>query len=324
MTIANPHLKEQLESGHRSTEDYRLRRNATYASVSVAVTLIVTKLFAFLVTGSVAVLSSLLDSTLDLITSVMTMISVRHAAEPADEAHRYGHGKLESLAAMGQAVFIVGSAIFLFYEALGRFVRPHDIQGGSIGVAVMVLAIVLTLILVAYQKHVVKKTGSVAIDADSLHYSGDLLMNAGVIAALLLTEYFGWPYFDPIFAIGVALILLFGALKIGRSSYDILMDRELPIPDREKIYNIVLKHHDVHEIHDLRTRSTGTHVFIEFHLELDGGMTLKDAHDVTEELEVKLYNAFPKAEVLIHQEPAGIDDDRLDERIRDAEDANEE
>ncbi len=313
MSIANPF---QQSLSHHTAEDPKLRRWAATASVTVAFTLIAAKLGAYLMTDSVSLLSSLMDSTLDAVASVVTMISIRHAAEPADESHRYGHGKLESLSALGQAIFITGSATFLFYEALFRFINPHPVAETGIGVAVMLLSIGLTLLLVLFQRHVVKKTGSVAIEADHLHYKGDLLMNASVIAALVIGKYTGWMWIDPVFALGIGALLLKSAWEISRSSYDILMDREIPAEDRETIYNIVIKHPEVRAMHDLRTRTTGHHVFIEFHLEMDGHMTLAKAHDVTEEIEMLVYKAFPRAEVLIHQEPAGIEDHRLDERVK--------
>ena len=313
MSIANPF---QQSLSHHTAEDPKLRRLAATASVTVALILIAAKLGAYLTTDSVSLLSSLMDSTIDAIASIVTMVSVRHAAEPADEKHRYGHGKLESLSALGQAIFITGSATFLFYEALHRFIHPRVPDDTTVGVAVMGLSIFLTIFLVIFQNYVIRKTGSVAITADHLHYKGDLFMNASVIAALVIGKATGWLWIDPVFALVIGAMLLKGAWEISRSSYDILMDKEIPVDDREKIYNIVLKHSEARSIHDLRTRTTGQHIFIEFHLELDGHMTLDRAHDVTEEIEMLLYKVFPNSEVLIHQEPAGIDDHRLDDRVK--------
>jgi len=312
MSIANPFLQQT----HKTAHSNRLKRIVTFASVTVALILIFTKLWAYLLTDSVSLLSSLMDSTVDAIASIITLISVRHAMEPADEQHRYGHGKLEPIAAMAQSVFIAGSATFILFESMHRFVHPQMVQKTSLGISVMVLSIVLTLGLVTFQKYVIKQTKSVAIDADHLHYKGDLLMNAGVILALVLGQMFSWPYFDPIFALLIAALLLNGAWEIGRSSYDILMDKELPLTEREKVFNIVLKHKSAESMHDLRTRSNGQQVFIEFHLELNGEMTLNKAHDVTEEIEALLFQSFPNAEILIHQEPAGIEDHRLDEQVK--------
>ena len=190
MSIANPFLHGEDNKSNRDDDD-KLKRLATIASVSVAAILIVIKLVAYLFTDSVSILSALMDSTIDILASIITFVSVRHAMEPADEQHRYGHGKLEALSAMGQAIFILGSAIFLSYETLHRFINPQAIREVEIGYAVMFISIFLTLLLVAFQKYVVRKTGSVAIDADHLHYKGDLLMNLGVLVALILTSYTG-------------------------------------------------------------------------------------------------------------------------------------
>lgn len=312
MNTPNPHLQKPLLHG----DDMRLKRLATAASMSVATVLIITKITAFLMTNSVSLLSSLMDSFFDLLASLVTMLGVIHAATPADENHRYGHGKIEALAALAQAVFVLGSSLFLVVESVRRFITPEAVRDAEIGIGVMLLSIIMTGALISFQKYVVRKTKSVAIAADRLHYTGDLLMNAAVIAALLLATYTGWSYFDPLFALLIAGVLLRGAWGILMSSSDILMDKELPEADRRRIEEIATSHPHVESIHDLRTRSSGNHLFIEFHIEMDGSMTLSRAHDITEELEKKLYAAFPKAEILMHQEPAGINDHRLDHRIQ--------
>ena len=316
MSIANPYLQEHLKHNRNvSAETARLRRRATYFSVAVALILVLSKLVAYVLTDSVSLLSSLLDSALDTVVSLITLFSVRKAMVPADEDHRYGHGKIEPLAAIGQAFFIGASSIFLVIEAINRFVHPQAVTAPTIGVIVMVVSIILTLALVLYQMHVTRKTSSMAVEADSLHYKGDFFMNVGVILALILSHHTGLTWFDPAFAMTVAVILAYSAFKIGREAANVLMDRELPEHERRAIENIVLAHPRVKGMHDLRTRSSGVQSFIEFHLEIDGIMPLKAAHDITEEIEVLLYRAFPTAEVLIHQEPAGLDDDRLDDRL---------
>ena len=312
MNTPNPHLQKPL----LHSDDMRLKRLATAASMSVATVLIITKITAFLMTNSVSLLSSLMDSFFDLLASLVTMLGVLHAATPADENHRYGHGKIEALAALAQAVFVLGSSLFLVVESVRRFITPEAVRDAEIGIGVMLLSIIMTGALISFQKYVVRKTKSVAIAADRLHYTGDLLMNAAVIAALLLATYTGWSYFDPLFALLIVGVLLRGAWGILMSSSDILMDKELPEADRRRIEEIATSHPHVESIHDLRTRSSGNHLFIEFHIEMDGSMTLSRAHDITEELEKKLYAAFPKAEILMHQEPAGINDHRLDHRIQ--------
>lgn len=307
MSIANPYLH-----GSDGLENLNLKRWAAVASLSVALVLIVTKLFAFLMTDSVSLLSSLMDSSFDAMASLVTMLSIIHAATPADEEHRFGHGKLEALSAMGQGVFIFGSGIFLIFESVRRFITPIKIHEPTVGISVMIFSIVLTAALIAFQVYVIKKTKSVAISADYLHYKGDLLMNLGVFGALVLSYYSKWPYFDPLFASLIALSLIWGAYSVTRESFDILMDKEISNEDRDKIMQLVKAHSKVVAVHDLRTRSTGERIFIEFHMEVDGDLTLKRAHAITEEIEEILYEAFPQSEVLIHQEPAGRDHHRLD------------
>ena len=293
-----------------------LRRRATLASVAVALVLIVAKLGAYATTGSVALLSSLIDSSVDAFASIVTLVGVRYALQPPDATHRYGHGKGEPLAAIAQALFIAGSGVLLTYEAISRLVNPEPVRQGWIGIAVMIVSIVLTLLLVAYQRHVIAKTGSVAITADSLHYRGDLAMNLAVIAAILLAEWTGQTVFDPLFAIGIAVFLLVSAGRIARHSLDMLMDRELPADKRGRIREIVMTHPETRGVHDMRTRNAGDRYFIEFHLELDRHLTLEEAHDITDAVEAEVMAAFPNSEVLIHQEPEGLEDDRLDRRLR--------
>lgn len=315
MNIANPYLNPTSPSEINSM---RLRRWAAGGGLCVAIVLIVAKFIAYTITDSVSIMTSLMDSTFDAVASTVTLLSIIHAATPADEQHRFGHGKLEAMAAFGQALFIFGSAGYLLFESAHRFIQPIPIKNMPVGMGVMALSIVLTVVLVSFQRYVIKTTKSVAISADHLHYKGDLLMNISVLTALLLSYFSKWPYFDPLFAVGISFVLLYGARSIGKESFDILMDKELSDEDRATIEKLVKSHKDVRAMHDLRTRNTGQQVFIEFHLELDGDLTLKKAHDITEDLELSLYKAFPKSEIMMHQEPAGIDDHRLDNQIKTA------
>ncbi|WNJ98097.1 cation diffusion facilitator family transporter [Thalassospiraceae bacterium LMO-JJ14] len=286
-------------------------RAAAIASVSVASILIVTKFVAWLMTDSVSLLSTLIDSILDAAASLVNLLAVHHALQPADREHRFGHGKAEPLASLAQAAFICGSAAFLLVQAGERVVHPRDVVNADIGYAVMVFSIALTILLVGFQRYVVSKSGSVAINADSLHYKTDVLINLGVMGSLFLSSYFGWKYADPLIAILIALYIVKGAWGIGKTSLAILMDRELEDDDRQKIRNIVMAHEEVKGLHDLRTRSSGVHVFIQFHLELDGDMMLKQAHDISEEVERELMEAFPNAEVIIHEDPEGVEEMRM-------------
>ncbi len=295
-----------IETGSRGS----LMRGATYASVSVALVLIALKAVGWLATGSVAMLSTLIDSVLDFAASVLNLLAVRHALAPADENHRFGHGKAEPLAGLAQAAFIGGSAVFLLFQAGERLIHPQPVEHGLVGIAVMAASIALTLGLVLFQKMVIRKTASVAISADSLHYQGDLLVNAAVIAALLLSDRLGVGWADAVFALGIAAYILWNAVGIVRDSLDLLMDRELPEAERRRIREIALAHPEVISLHDLRTRSTGPHRFIQFHLELDGHMSLLRAHDISERVMYEVEQAFPGSEVLIHEDPAGIQERR--------------
>jgi len=287
-------------------------RLATYASVTVAGVLIVFKLAAWLLTDSVALMSSLVDSVLDVCASLVNLFAIRHALQPADREHRFGHGKAESLAGLAQAAFIAGSGVFLLLEAVGRFIEPREVENGAVGVIVMAGSVVLTAILVAFQSHVVRKTGSIAIRADSIHYRVDILVNLAVIASLLLVTYGGWGYADPLFAIAIVIYMAHGAASIARQSFDVLMDKEFSNEERNRIHDIAMEHPMVKAVHDMRTRSSGPYSFIQLHLEMARELTLVEAHRISDEVMYKVERAFPKAEVLIHQDPEGEDERRDD------------
>jgi ferrous-iron efflux pump FieF len=289
----------------------RLRRRATYASTGVAVALIAVKLFAWGSTGSVSLLSSLLDSLLDAAASLLNLFAVRHATTPADREHRFGHGKAEPLAALGQSAFIAGSAALLLAQAIERLINPVPVSHSGIGIAVMVLSIVATIVLVRYQRHVVEHTDSLAIAADSLHYRGDVVLNGSVIVSLLLTELLGWRYVDPLFGVGIAVWIIYNAWQIASGALVHLMDREFPDEERARIRALAQAHPEVRAVHDLRTRAAGPTSFIQLHLEMDGGMTLSRAHEVSDEVERNIRAAFPAAEVIIHQDPEGVEEPRL-------------
>ena len=290
----------------------RLMRRAATASIAVAMTLIALKAVAWFATDSVAVLSGLLDSLLDLAASAVNYLAIRHAATPADAEHRFGHGKAEPLAGLAQAAFISGSALLLLMEAVHRLAVPQAVVRPELGIGVSVLSIVATAGLVLYQRRVVARTGSVAIAADSLHYVGDLLLNGSVIAAILLAGWLRWPLIDPLFGAAIALWIMNSAFRIGRQSLDLLMDRELPDAERERILAIARAHPEVRGVHDLRTRSAGTQVFIQLHLDLDAAMTLLRAHRVADEVEERILEAFPNAEVITHEDVAGVVETRRD------------
>ena len=286
--------------------DATLMRSATIASVSVAAGLFLIKLIAYILSGSVALLASLIDSLIDLVASIVNLIAVRHALEPADQEHRFGHGKAEPLAGMIQGAFIAGSSMFLFFEAGFRLMNPHRIAYANISIAVMVISLVLTIMLVIFQQYVVKETRSVAIKADSIHYLSDILQNVGVILALILSAKFSITMADPLIALVIGTYILYSASQIVRQSFDQLMDKELSDEDRKRIRDIALSHPSAKNLHELRTRLSGRDLFIQFHLEMDGSLTLYEAHEIADSIEENLREAFPNADVIIHEDPEGI------------------
>ena len=285
----------------------RLMRLATRASVAVALVLIVAKTAAWWLTDSVALLSTLVDSLLDAAASLLTLFAVHHAVQPADAEHRFGHGKAEALASLGQAAFVAGSGVLVLAEAVRRFVDPKPVGYEYVGIGVMVFSIVLTLALVLFQRRVVRRTGSLAVSGDALHYVGDLVTNASVIVALAINLLWGWRLADAIFAIAIVGYLLWNAWQIGRKALDQLMDRELADADRDRIIAIAKAHPATRAVHDLRTRRSGLLSFIQFHLALDPAMPLVRAHEISDAIEAEICAAFPNAEVIIHQDPAGFE-----------------
>ena len=279
-----------------------LLKRVTLASTLTALVLIALKLVTWLWTGSVSMLASLVDSAMDAIASLINLLAVRYALVPADDEHRFGHGKAESLAGLAQAAFISGSALFLLLHAVDRILHPAPVQRTTLGIAVIVFSLALTLALLTYQRYVIRHTGSVAIRADALHYATDVLSNLGVIAALLLAQ-FGLPIFDPILAIAIAGYILIGAWRIGRDSLDHLMDRELDDAVRERIKQLALEHTEVRGIHELRTRRAGQTAFIQLHLEMEPQLTLAEAHAIADMVEAQIRAAVPTSDVIIHQDP---------------------
>ncbi len=284
----------------------RLLRAATAASLGTAVVLSIVKLGAWLLTGSVSVLASLIDSMLDLVTSALTLLAVRWSLSPPDDEHRFGHGKAEALAGLGQATFVAGSAVFLVLHAVDRLLHPQPLQNTPAGIGVMVFAIVATGALVLFQRWVVRRTGSTAIRADSLHYVTDLLANASIIVALLVAQA-GFPGVDPVFGVVIAGYILYSAWQIGHDAVQTLMDRALPPEVEAAIGAAAMQHPEVLGIHELKTRQAGTDYFIQLHLELDQHLSLFHAHRIADEVEATLAASYPNADILIHQDPVPVD-----------------
>jgi ferrous-iron efflux pump FieF len=239
---------------------------------------------------------------MDAAASLINLFAVRYALRPADAEHRFGHGKAEALAGLAQAAFIAGSSLFLLLQALDRLLHPRPLQALPAGIAVMVFAMVATLLLLALQRAVIRRTGSTAIKADSLHYATDLLTNGVVLIALALAAA-GWPALDPLFAIAVAAYILYSAGRIGWEALQLLLDREAPADLRSEVRAAALDDPRVLGLHDLRTRRSGTTLFVQLHLELDGSLELSRAHAIADAADARIRRRLPRAEVLIHMDP---------------------
>lgn len=282
-----------------------LAMRAALASVAVAVSLLVVKTYAAWHTGSVAMLGSLADTGLDLLASLVTLYGVKLAAEPADHDHRFGHGKAEALAALFQVVLITASAIGIAWRAVQRFSAPQVNEDASLGIGVSLLAIAATFALLTYQRNVIRRTGSVAILADNVHYQSDVLLNVAVIAALVLDQYLGLAGADPVFGIAIALWLAWGAFQASTKAIDMLMDKEWPEEQRAAFMEVAARQPGIRGIHDFRTRRAGSHDFAQFHMEVDPMLTVAAAHDIVEDVEIALRRHFPRVETLIHLDPEG-------------------
>lgn len=282
-------------------------RHAALAAVAVAFLLILLKAAAYILTGSVAMMSSLADSALDLFASTINLFAINQALMPADREHRFGHGKAEPLAGLAQGAFIAGSATFLVVESIGRIAAPRPLDHPAIGLAVMAVSIAAVVGLVLFQRLAVRQTGSIAIRADRLHYLGDLGTNIGVVIGIVLAARFGILVADPVVALCVAAVLTASAWHIGKQSCDQLMDRELPDSDRDRIKSIALAHPEVRSLHDLRTRAAGISKFVQLHIELDPAISLIRAHEISDAVEADIHIAYPDTQVIIHQDPAGVE-----------------
>jgi len=272
----------------------------------VALLLVGLKAWAVFTTDSTAMLGSLADTTLDLVASLATLLGVWVAAQPADDNHRFGHGKAEALAAMFQVVLIAISAFSLAFRAVGQWfagARPEAPEGGII---VSGIAIVTTFGLLAWQRRVIAKTNSLAISTDHVHYQSDLLLNLAVIAALALDSYGGLRGADALFGLGIAAWLGWGAWGASQQAVEQLMDHEWPEDKKARFLEVVARHPELKGLHDLRTRTSGNRDFVQFHVSVDPDMTVRQVHDVMDEIEAKLHREFPEVEILIHPDPEGL------------------
>jgi ferrous-iron efflux pump FieF len=286
----------------------QLTRRAALASVVVATILLAFKSYALWTTQSVTMLGSLADTALDLVASIVTLFGVHLAATPADRDHRFGHGKAEALASLFQVSLISVASVGIAAESISRIGAYHLTSAPEMGIGVSVVAIVLSFGLITYQRHVIRKTGSLAIGADNLHYKSDLYLNLSVIFALVLDHYAQIRWVDPLFGIAIALWLGWGAWHSASEAIDHLMDREWSLEDRQRFLAIAEKHPALNGIHDMRTRTSGADRFVQFHAWVDPNLTVRQAHDVMDEVEAQLMAAFPGVDILIHPDPAGHED----------------
>jgi ferrous-iron efflux pump FieF len=282
-------------------------RRAARASLAVSLLLVGLKGVAYFASDSVAMLASLADSALDLFTAALNMFAIHSALAPADAEHRFGHGKAEPLAGLAQGAFIAASALFLGIQAVSRILNPQPIENSLLALAVMCISLAAAISLVFYQRFVVARTGSLAVSADQTHYFGDIATNIGVVLAIVLTAKLGWLLADPIIALLVAAVLVGSAWLVFRQSLDQLMDHELPDDVRSEIVAHIRRHPEVRSLHELKTRKAGLSTFIQVHIELDPQMSLARAHLVSDQVEKELCAHFPGAEVIIHQDPAGLE-----------------
>lgn len=288
-----------------STSYSRLVTTAAVAATVVAGLLILAKLLAWFYTGSASMLASLTDSLLDISASLINLMAIRYALVPADKDHRFGHGKAESLAGLAQSAFISGSAIFLIINGISRLFNQQEVTHAAMGIWVMLFSLVLTIGLVMFQSYVIKRTDSVAIRADQLHYRSDILLNVGVLVAIGLA-WFGWHWADAVFALLIGAFILKGALKIGYDAVQMLLDRQLPEAEQKRIIETCLAVEGVHGLHELRTRQSGQTRFIQLHLELDDKLPLVRAHRIADQAERELHELFPDTDVIIHMDPISV------------------
>ena len=293
-------------SGNHSSHSHKLNISAGLASVTVSLLLVGLKLWALQATGALSVAASLADSALDLLVSVTGLMAIIYAARPADDDHRFGHTSAEDLAALGQALLLAGVALYIGYGAIVRLFAdtPPQLKNESTGMAVMMISIIITLALVLWQRRVVRRTGSKVVAADSLHYIADLIPNIGAVLALAVSSFWQFPQLDSLVAILAAVILLHGAFRIGGAAFDALMDRSASPETMKTLAKIIENWPGLYGYHDLKTRTAGSTLFVQVHIELDGAQSLREAHDIGRDLKRGILKVYPQADVIIHKDLA--------------------
>jgi len=307
MSLKHAHAHDHAGRAH-GAERGDLTKRAAIASVTMALLLVALKSWASWETGSVSMLGSLADTILDVVASVITFLGVRWAAMPADAEHRFGHGKAEALAALVQVILITVSALGIAWRAIDRFNSGERTADLELGVTVSIVAMAATFGLLAYQRYVIRRTASVAIHTDHVHYQSDLLLNLAVIAALVLDQLLGWKYADPVLGLAIAAWLLYNAWSAASQSVDQLMDREWPEQERDAFLAAAREYPELAGLHDLRTRHSGSHRFVQFHVWVPGDWTVADAHRRMDAVEEALQARFAATEIIIHLDPEGHTD----------------
>ena len=293
----------------------RLKRAAASASVMLSGGLCLLKIFGAFYTGSLAILSSLIDSLADVFASSISFVAIRFSTRPASQEHRYGYGRAESISALVQSAFIAGSGLFVMYDGLVRLLDPKPLEKAELGIIIMAISLATTVALIVFQKYVARKTASPAIAADSAHYTVDVLTNASIILSLIVVKLFNIDWFDLLTAFAISAYLIYNAYKIAAEAVAALTDRELSEEVRKQVIDIVMNSEGVKGYHDFRSRDLGGAYFFEIHLELDGSLTLDKTHELTDKAEEKIKETFPNAQVIIHQDPYGLHENRLDYTI---------
>jgi ferrous-iron efflux pump FieF len=283
-----------------------LKQRATKLALLASTLQVIVKLTAWVFTGSIGVLTVAIDSLADMVMSLVNFLAVRKGSKPADKNHRFGFGKYESLAGLIQSTFLFGMAVIIMFEGVDRLFHPHQIVNMEWGIGAMIISLILIAAVVLYQQYVIRLTNSIVVRADSLHYKSDIMMNGAIIISLLLSEKAGIPWIDSVFAILIALYLLWGAKGIFIEALNALMDTEFPDEIRRNIRDIALSDPDVLGVHDLRTRSCGDNKFIQLHIEMDPDINLSKAHQTTERVIDCILEVHEGAEVQIHEEPVGM------------------
>jgi ferrous-iron efflux pump FieF len=302
----NKHISDCQDC--KEPNNQKLIRLSTYITVIGVSLIIIAKLYGWFLSESVTILASLTDSLLDICVSIMNLLAVHYALQPPDHEHRFGHGKAEDIAVFSQAVFFFLSGLFLIGKSAERLFNPNEqiISSSSEAINILIFSIAITTIIVIFQRHVMKHSKSHIIEADSMHYLTDFLTNIGAIIGIMIASHWNIVIFDSLTAIAIAIYIIFNSIKMFKKALNNLMDHELDEEDRQKIIEIIKKHKKTLGFHDLKTRYAGVKPFIQFHLELDKNMSLKQAHDISDEIETSILNIIPDADIIIHPDPEGV------------------